>query len=121
MQKLAITQISVNDGDQYTCIVSNAAGNDSATTSLFVYPEITMSPADFMNATDGTMHMLACDAEAFPEPQYRWMHVGGDFGDNVNGIYSDMLVFAPVLFGDEAQLMGTMFSPILQPSQVPAN
>ena len=107
MQTLAITQISVNDGDQYTCIVSNAAGNDSASTSLFVYPEITMSPVDIMDAINGTVRMLACDAAAFPEPQYRWMRVSGDFGDNVNGIDSDMLVFAPVLFGDEGEYFCT--------------
>ena len=103
MQTLAITQISVNDGDQYTCVVSNAAGNDSASTSLFVYPEITLNPVDVLNATNGTVRMLACDADAFPEPQYQWMRVSGNFSDNINGIYSDMLVFAPVLFGDEGE------------------
>ena len=103
MQTLAITQISVNDGDQYTCIVSNAAGNDSASTSLFVYPEITLNPVDVMNATNGTVRRLACDADAFPEPEYEWVRVGGDFGGNVNGINSNVLVFAPVLFGDEGE------------------
>ena len=107
MQTLAITQISVNDGDQYTCIVSNAAGNDSASTSLFVYPEITLNPVDVLNATNGTMRMLACDADAFPEPEYQWVRVGGNFSDNVNGINSDMLVFAPVLFGDEGEYFCT--------------
>ena len=106
MQTLAITQISVNDGDQYTCIVSNAAGNYSATTSLFVYPEIAINPVDVLNAINGTIRMLACDADAFPEPQYQWMRVGGNFSDNV-GIYSDMLVFAPVLFGDEGEYFCT--------------
>ena len=107
MQTLAITQISVNDGDQYTCIVSNAAGNDSASTSLFVYPEITIDPVHIMDAINGTVRMLACDADAFPEPQYQWVRVGGDFGDNINGINSDMLVFAPVLFGDEGEYFCT--------------
>ena len=103
MQTLAITQITVNDGDEYTCIVSNVAGNDSASTSLFVYPEITLNPVSVLNATNGTVHMLACEAVSFPEPQYEWVRVGGDFGVNVNGINSDMLVFAPVLFGDEGE------------------
>ena len=103
MQTLAITQISVNNGDQYTCIVSNAAGNDSASTSLFVYPEITLNPVDVLNATNGTVRVLVCEAVAFPEPEYEWVRVGGDFGGNVNGINSNMLVFAPVLFGDEGE------------------
>ena len=107
MQTLAITQITVNDGDEYTCIVSNVAGNDTASTSLFVYPEISLSPVDIMNATNGTVLMLACDAAAFPEPQYQWVRVGVVFGDNVMGINSDMLVFAPVLFGDEGEYFCT--------------
>ena len=102
-QTLAITQISANNGDEYTCIVSNVAGSDSASTSLFVYPEITLNPVDIMDATNGIVRMLACDAAAFPEPQYEWIRVGGVFGDNVNGINSDMLVFAPVQFGDEGE------------------
>ena len=102
-QTLAITQISANNGDEYTCIVSNVAGSDSASTSLFVYPEITLNPVDIMDATNGTVRMLACDAAAFPEPQYQWERVGGDFGANVNGINSNLLVFVPVQFGDEGE------------------
>ena len=106
-QTLAFSEISANDGDEYTCIVSNVAGNDSASTSLFVYPEITLDPVSVLNATNGTVLMLACDAVAFPEPQYQWMRVGGDFGVNVNGNNSNLLVFAPVLFGDEGEYFCT--------------
>jgi len=45
--------------------------------------------------------MLACEAEAFPEPQYQWMRVGGMFSENVAGVDSSLLVFNPVIFGDE--------------------
>ena len=38
---------------------------------------------------------------------YQWIRVGGVFGANVNGINSDMLVFAPVLFGDEGEYFCT--------------
>ena len=106
-QTLAFSEITVNYGDEYTCIVSNAAGSGNASTSLFVYPEITLDPVNVLNATNGTMRMLACGADAFPEPQYQWVGVGGDFGDNVMGINSDMLVFAPVLFGDEGEYFCT--------------
>ena len=106
-QTLAFNEISANDGDEYTCIVSNVAGSDSASTSLFVYPEVTLDPVDIINATNGTVLMLACDAVAFPEPQFQWMRVGGDFGVNVNGINSNLLVFVPVLFGDEGEYFCT--------------
>ena len=100
MQTLAISQISALDGGKYTCVVSNAAGNDSASTLLNVSPEIVLDPTD-VNATNGTVHMLMCEAEAFPEPQYQWIRVGGMFGENVFGVDSNLLVFDPVIFGDE--------------------
>ena len=100
MQTLAITQISAADGGEYTCVVSNAAGNDSARTLLNVFPEIVLDPTD-VSASNGTMRMLMCAAEAFPEPQYQWMRVSGTFGDNIAGVDSSMLVFNPVMFGDE--------------------
>jgi len=100
MQSLTIPHVSATDGGIYTCVVSNAAGNDSASTLLNVSPEIVLDPTD-VNATNGTVHMLMCEAEAFPEPQYQWMRVGGMFGENVVGVNRSMLVFDPVVFGDE--------------------
>ena len=99
-QTLAITQISATDGGEYTCVVSNAAGSGSASTLLNVFLEIVLDPTD-VNATNGTVHMLMCEAEAFPEPQYQWIREGGMFGENVVGVNSSLLVFNPVIFGDE--------------------
>ena len=99
-QTLAISQINATDGGEYTCVVSNAAGNDSASTLLNVSPEIVLDPMD-VRTSNGTMGMLVCEAEAFPEPQYQWMRVSGTFGDNIAGNDSSMLVFNPVMFGDE--------------------
>jgi len=100
MQTLTLPQISANDGGDYTCVVSNAAGSDSASTLLNVFPEIVLNPTD-LSARNGTVHMLVCEAEAFPEPHYQWMHVSGMFGENVVGVDSSILVFDPVIFGDE--------------------
>jgi len=100
MQTLTLTQINATDGGEYTCVVSNAAGSGSASTLLNVSPEIVIDPTD-VSARNGTVHMLACEAEAFPEPQYQWMRVGGMFSENVAGVDSSLLVFNPVIFGDE--------------------
>ena len=100
MQTLTIYQISATDGGEYTCVVSNAAGNDSANILLNVSPEIVLDPTD-VSASNGTMRMFVCEAEAFPEPQYQWMRVNGTFGENVVGINSSLLVFNPIMFGDE--------------------
>ena len=97
MQTLTLTQINATDGGEYTCVVSNAAGSGSASTLLNVSPEIVIDPTD-MSARNGTVRMLVCEAEAFPEPQYQWMRVSGE---NVVGVDSSILVFDPVIFGDE--------------------
>lgn len=110
MQTLAITQITVNNGDEYTCIVTNVAGNDSASTSLFVYPEITQDPVNVLNATNGSVRILACEAVGFPEPLYRWVRVSGTFRENVVGVNSKMLMFNPVIFGDEGEYYCTATS-----------
>jgi len=100
MQSLTIPHVSATVGGEYTCVVSNAAGNDSASTLLNVFPEIVLDPVN-VNATNGTVHTLVCEAEAFPEPQYQWMREGGMFSENVVGVDTSMLVFDMVVFGDE--------------------
>ena len=95
-----IPAIAFMDGDEYTCTVSNAAGNESVSTFLFVRPEIILSPMD-VNTTSDSFIVIMCDAEAFPLPEFEWAHIGGDIGSNIMGADTNMLVFNPVLFGDE--------------------
>ena len=104
-----IPEISFIDGDEYTCMVSNAAGNESVGTFLFVSPEIVLNPMD-MNATNGSFIMIVCDAEAFPCPEFQWIHMGGDIGSNIMEADTNMLVFNPVLFGDEGDYFCTATS-----------
>ena len=99
-QALTVTQITVNSGGEYTCVVSNAAGSGSASTWLNVSPEMVLNPTDVF-ARNGTVHMLSCKATAFPEPQYVWVHVRGTSSGSVAGANSSMLVFDLVMFGDE--------------------
>jgi len=99
---LTVTQITVNSGGEYTCVASNAAGSGNASTWLNVTPEMVSSPTN-VSARNGTVHMLICEAEAFPEPQYEWLHIGGTFSENVDGNNSSTLVFDPVIFGDEGE------------------
>ena len=99
-QTLTVSQISAADGGEYTCVVSNAAGNDSASTLLNVSPEIVLNPTDVL-ARNGTVHTLLCEARAFPEPQYEWVHVTETASGSVVGANSSMLVFDPVMLGDE--------------------
>ena len=105
----AIPDITFMSGDEYTCMVSNAAGNESVSTFLFVNPEITLNPMD-VNTTNGTVFMIMCEAEAFPRPEFQWIYIGGDFGSNIMGADTNLLVFDPVLFGDEGDYFCTATS-----------
>ena len=99
-EMFVIFGITFMDGDEYTCMVSNAAGNESISTFPFVRPEIILNPID-MSTSNGSFIMIVCDAEAFPPPEFQWVHVGGDIGSNIVGESTNMLVFSLVLFGDE--------------------
>ena len=99
-ETLTLPTIDFSDGDEYTCLVCNAAGNESVSTFLLVSPEITLNPMD-VNTTNGSFIMIMCDAEAFPSPEFQWIHSNGDIRTDIMGIDTNMLVFSPVLFGDE--------------------
>ena len=99
-ETLTLPTIDFSDGDEYTCLVCNAAGNESVSTFLFVRPEITLDPMD-VNTTNGSLFVIMCDAEAFPSPEFQWIHSNGDIRNDILGIDTNMLVFCPVLFGDE--------------------
>ena len=117
---LTLTDVSAVYGGEYTCTVSNAAGSLNATAALNIAPEITMQPDD-ISTTNGSIEMLECTAEGFPEPTYQWLkHVidgPGDIlvGDIASGLGNEsdlmgeyvmnatgpILRFDPVMFGDE--------------------
>ena len=101
---LTLLAIDATSGGEYTCTVSNAAGNESVSTFLFVTPEILLQPVG-VNTSNGSTAVLRCGAEAFPEPEYQWERVNGTIGDSVMGTNTDTLVFDPVLFGDEGDYL----------------
>ena len=82
-------------------MVSNSAGDDSASTYVFISPYITTQPED-SGGPNGSKVILLCEAEAFPSPQYQWKRVDGvPIRDTVLGVNSTMLFFNPLVFGDE--------------------
>ena len=72
-----ISNISASDGGQYTCVVSNAAGNASNSTTLFVSPYIVTDPTSLVLSSNGSQQVLECEAEAFPAPTYAWTKLTG--------------------------------------------
>ena len=105
---LQLTDIDATDGGEYTCVVSNAAGSSSISTTINFYFD--MQPMD-INTEAGQNHMFTCGAEAFPEPTIQWFRDdGADFGMNVTGMNTSDLMFTPVQFGDEGDYYCTATS-----------
>ena len=102
---LTVTNITVEDGTEYTCIVSNAAGSESKSASLFITPEITQPP-QAISTTNGSAVNLTCLATGYPEPEIRWYKSNSPIHDDVTAVVTmvdigSMLNFDPVTFDDE--------------------
>jgi hypothetical protein len=99
-QNLTRSNISADDGGMYTCFASNLAGNDSASTFVFVLPYIVSDP-DSQSVSTGSTAVLECDAEAFPQPEYLWLRADER---NIRSQVSDngkYLNISSVEYGDE--------------------
>ena len=100
--QLSVLSINVNaaeDGGEYRCVVSNAAGNDSDNATLNVRPVIIVQPIETLLTSNGSSEQLMCIADAFPSPEYRWEKIIDDSIVVVSD--TNTLYFSPVMFGDE--------------------
>ena len=100
---LQLTLIDATDGGEYTCVVSNAAGNDSTNVILYIQPYITVDPQSQILTAVGSSVTFTCEALGFPTPSYRW-DKEGDPEFNTPTTYARFeqnLTFNPVSFGNE--------------------
>jgi hypothetical protein len=96
--QLTLTDFNASLGGLYTCTVSNAAGSDSASTTLYVAPYIvTPLLGEQTFTTSGSNVNISCDADGFPSPTVSWVDMTNV--EVVNII--SLLEFSPVTFGDE--------------------
>ena len=94
---LNLVSIDASYGGDYSCIVSNAAGTDSASTTLYVPPYIvTPLEKQILVTIDGSSVNISCDTAGFPTPIVNWMNML-----NMNVSNTSQLLFNPVAFGDE--------------------
>ena len=106
-------KIDASSGGIYTCTVSNAAGEDSLSTTLYVEPFINVPLNDQTLATNGSSVNINCDAAGFPAPNVSWIDALGLKVSNLS-----QLKFSPVVFGDEGlyhcilttEIVGMQFS-----------
>ena len=97
MSMLKLVDIDASDGGDYTCTVSNAAGNDSASTTLYVAPYIVTPLEELTLSVNGSSINLTCDADGFPEPNVSWdRNTTEDLVAN-----NSLLLITTVLFGQE--------------------
>ena len=100
MDMLTLTDVDALTGGIYTCVVTNAAGNDSDGTFIFIAPYFVIEPIGEKTA-NGSSVTLQCVAEAFPSPSYQWARTnGGAIREGIETMENSLL-FNPVLFGDE--------------------
>ena len=93
---LAVRDIDASSGGHYTCMVSNAAGTDSASITLFVAPYIATPLDEQLFTASGSNVNIICDVTGFPSPTVNWVDM-----NNIEVSDSARLQFNPVMFGDE--------------------
>ena len=99
---LTVSNISAMNGGNYTCVLSNAAGNDSATAVLYVEPIIVTQPTDILTR-NGTVESFTCVAESFPAPEYIWEKYNKETNSFDMVSNGSVLEFTPAVFGDEGR------------------
>ena len=72
---LTLTDVNATDGGLYTCVVNNAAGNDSSNITLYIQPYIVMNPETEIRTMVGESVTFNCEAMSFPTPNYLWEKV----------------------------------------------
>ena len=97
---LTLASVTAADGGEYTCHVSNTAGNDTASTYVFIAPYFITQPMHISQQV-GYLGNLSCVAKAFPYPEYQWERVDGEpiRADIVTN--KSTLLISSIMFGDE--------------------
>ena len=97
---LIVGDITARNGGNYTCVVGNAAGNDSGTAVLYVEPIIVTQPTNILTR-NGTVVNFTCVAESFPDPEYTWEKYNETTATFYTVSNGPVLEFTPAVFGDE--------------------
>lgn len=95
-KNLNLVAINASHGGIYTCTVSNAAGNSSTSTGLYVAPYIVNGVEEQVLAGVSYFVRIRCNAAGFPAPTVKWIN---ELGLEVSS--TSVLQFSIVRFGEE--------------------
>ena len=97
---LTLPNVTASTGGIYTCMVSNIAGSNNASTSVFIFPYFIDNPRSH-EVSVGSAVLLICDAVSFPSPDYLWQRTDGMNISNEIVTNERNLSISSVEFGDE--------------------
>ena len=82
MSTLMLVNLTVYDADTYYCTVTNAAGNTTAKTDLYIAPNIITPPQDMFIVVPANV-TFTCVAEGVPLPTIIWAYFGPNNSDPI--------------------------------------
>ena len=94
---LVIPSITISEGGDHMCVVTNAAGEGSAIVTVLIRPIITSAEDIF--TVNGTEVEFVCEADGIPSPNVTWERIGE--GGNTTVSNSNTFSLSPAVFGDE--------------------
>ena len=84
MDTLLLSNVTVSDAGNYSCVLTNDAGNDTAEYELFIEPNIITSPQN-EEVDVAVSAVFTCVAEGVPVPSIAWEYVGDGEGSGGEG------------------------------------
>jgi hypothetical protein len=64
--------VDANFGGNYTCLVTNLAGRNTSSVTLYIEPYITQFPTRYLEIQLSDTARFSCDAEGYPTPNVYW-------------------------------------------------